>query len=183
MRAPSWSVNVNPNLCASPQAISLVLRLSHRASRVFKAFSDDEVVKVLSALTILGQHDEELLAAMEEHLPGEICSPPSGRCDNPPALSRLLLSLCFCRSMAFPVCSLRRCGWGFSGRLEKCDPDLISTVMEYCLQTRCRSKPIFEAVAEDFVRRGEKHTTLQIAKQVIAMGRLNYLPQVSEMSL
>ncbi|XP_075896049.1 FAST kinase domain-containing protein 3, mitochondrial-like [Nelusetta ayraudi] len=116
------------------QAISLVLRLSHRASRVFRAFSDDEVVKVLSALTILGQHDEELLAAMEEHLPG---------------------------------------------RLEKCDPDLISTVMEYCLQTRCRSKPIFEAVAEDFVRRGEKHTTLQIAKQVIAMGRLNYLPQCS----
>lgn len=153
-----------------------MLRLSHRASRVFKAFSDDEVVKVLSALTILGQHDEELLAAMEEHLPGEICSPP-------PALSRLLLSSCFCCSTAFPVCSPRRCGWGFSGRLEKCDPDLISTVMEYCLQTRCRSKPIFEAVAEDFVRRGEKHTTLQIAKQVIAMGRLNYLPQVSERSL
>lgn len=175
MQAPSWSVNVNPNLCASPQAISLVLRLSHRASRVFKAFSDDEVVKVLSALAILGQHDEELLAAMEEHLPGEICSPP--------ALSCLLLSLCFCCSMASPVCSLRRRGWGFSGRLEKCDPELISTVMEYCLQTKCRSKPIFEAVAEDFVRRGEKHTTLQIAKQVIAMGRLNYLPQVSEMSL
>lgn len=176
---------VNPNLCASPQAISLVLRLSHRASRVFKAFSDDEVVKVLSALTILGQHDEELLAAMEKHLPGETCSPPAACCDNPPALSCLLLLLpvCFCCLMVFPVCSLRRCGSGFSGRLEKCDTELISTVMEYCLQTRCRSKPIFEAVAEDFVRRGEKHTTLQIAKQVIAMGRLNYLPQVSEMSL
>lgn len=48
----------------------MVLRLSHRASRVFKAFSDDEVIKVLSALMILGQHDEELLAAMENHLPG-----------------------------------------------------------------------------------------------------------------
>lgn len=56
-------------ICAS-QAISLVLRLSHRASRVFKAFSDDEVIQVLSALMILGQHDEELLAAMEKHLPG-----------------------------------------------------------------------------------------------------------------
>lgn len=49
-----------------------MLRLSNRASRVFKAFSDDQVVKVLSALTILGQHDEELLAAMEKHLPREI---------------------------------------------------------------------------------------------------------------
>jgi len=116
------------------QAISLVLRLSHRASRVFKAFSNDEVIKVLSALMILGQHDEELLAAMEKHMPG---------------------------------------------RLGKCDPELISTVMEYCLQTRCRSEPIFEAVAENFVRHAERHTTLQIAKQIVAMGRLNYLPQCS----
>ncbi len=52
------------------QAISLVLRLSHRASRVFKSFRDDEVIMVLSALMVLGQHDEELLAAMEKHLPG-----------------------------------------------------------------------------------------------------------------
>ncbi|XP_070771447.1 FAST kinase domain-containing protein 3, mitochondrial-like [Enoplosus armatus] len=116
------------------QAISLVLRLSHRASRVFKAFSDDEVIKVLSALMILGQHDEELLAAMEKHLPG---------------------------------------------RLGKCDPELISTVMEYCLQMRCRSEPIFEAAAENFVCHAERHTTLQIAKQIVAMGRLNYLPQCS----
>ncbi|XP_073330116.1 FAST kinase domain-containing protein 3, mitochondrial-like [Pagrus major] len=116
------------------QSISLVTRLSHRASRVFKAFTDKEVVKVLSALVILGQHDEQLLAAMEKHLPG---------------------------------------------RLEKGDPELISTVMEYCLQTRCRSEPIFEAVAENFVSQGETHTTLQIAKQIVAMGRLNYLPQCS----
>ncbi|XP_037646662.1 FAST kinase domain-containing protein 3, mitochondrial-like [Sebastes umbrosus] len=116
------------------QAISLVLRLSHRASRVFKAFSDDEVIKVLSALMILGQHDEELLAAMEKHLPG---------------------------------------------RLGKCDPELISTVMEYCLQMRCRSEPIFEVAAENFVCHAERHTTLQIAKQIVAMGRLNYLPQCS----
>lgn len=47
-----------------------MLRLSHRASRVFKAFSDDDVIKVLSALMILGQHGEELLAAMEKHVPG-----------------------------------------------------------------------------------------------------------------
>ncbi|KAG7241733.1 hypothetical protein INR49_025198 [Caranx melampygus] len=116
------------------QAIALVLRLSHRASRVFKAFSDDEIMKVLSALMVLGQHHDELLAAMEKHLPG---------------------------------------------RLEKCDPELISTVMEYCLLMKCRSEPIFEAVAENFVCNAEKHTTPQIAKQIVAMGRLNYLPQCS----
>ncbi|XP_034549975.1 FAST kinase domain-containing protein 3, mitochondrial-like [Notolabrus celidotus] len=116
------------------QAISLVLSLSHRASRVFKAFSDNDIVMVLSALMVLGQHDTELLAAMEKHLPV---------------------------------------------RLGKCKPELISTVMEYCLQMRCRSEPIFEAVAENFVRHAEKHSTPQIAKQIVAMGRLNYLPQCS----
>uniref|UniRef100_A0A665V783 RAP domain-containing protein n=1 Tax=Echeneis naucrates TaxID=173247 RepID=A0A665V783_ECHNA len=104
------------------QAASLLLRLSDRASQAFKAFSDDDVMKVLSALMILGQHHEEL---------GE------------------------------------------------CDPELISTVMEYCLLMKCRSEPIFEAVAENFVSHAERHTTLQIAKQIVAMGRLNYLPQCS----
>ncbi|XP_029935996.1 FAST kinase domain-containing protein 3, mitochondrial-like [Myripristis murdjan] len=118
------------------QAISLVLRLSHRASRIFKAFRDDEVIKLLSSLMILGHHDEELLAAMEKHLPG---------------------------------------------RLGECDPELTSTVMEYCLQMRCRSEPIFEAVAEGFVCHAEKHSTPQIAKQIVAMGRLNYLPKCSSL--
>ncbi|XP_015251820.1 PREDICTED: FAST kinase domain-containing protein 3-like [Cyprinodon variegatus] len=116
------------------QAISLVLRLTHRASRIFKDFSDGEIIKVLSALMILKQHDDELLAAMEKHLPG---------------------------------------------RLGKCDPELISTVMDYCLHTRCRSELIFEAVAENFVCSAETHTDMQITKQVVAIGRLNYLPQCS----
>lgn len=47
-----------------------MLRLSHRASRVFKAFRDDEIMKVLTALMTLEQHDGELVAAMEKHLPG-----------------------------------------------------------------------------------------------------------------
>ncbi|XP_047455943.1 FAST kinase domain-containing protein 3, mitochondrial-like [Mugil cephalus] len=64
-------------------------------------------------------------------------------------------------------------------RLGECDPELNSTIMEYCLQMRCRSEPVFEAVAENFAFNGEKHTTLQIAKQIVAMGRLNYLPQCS----
>ncbi|XP_074551079.1 FAST kinase domain-containing protein 3, mitochondrial-like [Halichoeres trimaculatus] len=116
------------------RAVSLVLSLSQRASRVFKSFSDNEVIKVLSALMILGQRDANLLDAMEKHLPG---------------------------------------------RMGNCDPELASTVMEYCLQMRCRSEPIFEAVAENFVCHAEKHSTPQIAKQIVAMGRLNYLPQCS----
>lgn len=68
------------------QAISLVLRLSHRASRVFKAFSDGEVIKVLSALVVLGQHDDELLAAMEKHLPGVVSFPPTGLGETHPSL-------------------------------------------------------------------------------------------------
>uniref|UniRef100_A0A8C5D439 FAST kinase domain-containing protein 3, mitochondrial-like n=1 Tax=Gouania willdenowi TaxID=441366 RepID=A0A8C5D439_GOUWI len=116
------------------QAISLVLRLSHRTSRVFKTLSDDQITTVLSALTILGQPDKDLLAAMEKHLPE---------------------------------------------RLSKCDPELISAVMEYCLQMKCRSETLFEAVAENFVCRAETHTTVQIAKQIVAMGRLNYLPVCS----
>ncbi|XP_068428767.1 FAST kinase domain-containing protein 3, mitochondrial-like [Clinocottus analis] len=116
------------------QAISLLLRLCHRASQVLKAFSDDEVIQMLSALMILGHHDEKLLSALEKHL---------------------------------------------LGRMAKCDPELIGTVMEYCLQMKCRSEPIFEAVAENFVCHAESHTTLQIAKQIVAMGRLNYLPQCS----
>ncbi|XP_037345451.2 FAST kinase domain-containing protein 3, mitochondrial-like [Pungitius pungitius] len=116
------------------QAVSLVLRLSRRASQVLKAFSDAELTQVLSALMMLGHHSEELLYAVEEHLPG---------------------------------------------RLGKCDPELISTVVEYCLRARRRSEPIFEAVAENFVDNAETHTSLQIAKQIVSMGRLNYLPQCS----
>ncbi|KAM8855972.1 LOW QUALITY PROTEIN: FAST kinase domain-containing protein 3, mitochondrial-like [Spinachia spinachia] len=116
------------------QAISLLLRLSHRASQVLNAFSDVELIQVFSALMMLGHHNEGLLSAAEGHLPG---------------------------------------------RLGRCHPELIGTVMEYCLQMRCRSEPIFEAVAENFVANAETHTTLQIAQQIVSMGRLNYLPQCS----
>lgn len=46
------------------------------------------------------------------------------------------------------------------------------------MHMKCRSEAIFEAVAENFVCNAESHTSLQIAKQIIAMGSLNYLPQV-----
>ncbi|CAB1328596.1 unnamed protein product [Coregonus sp. 'balchen'] len=116
------------------QAIVLILKLSRRASRVFKSFQDEELIKVLGALMHFGQHDEEFITAMEKHLPGKILD---------------------------------------------ADPELTSVVMEFCLQMRCRSEPIFEAVAESFICNSEKYTTPQIAQQIIAMGRLNYLPQCS----
>ncbi|XP_055734501.1 FAST kinase domain-containing protein 3, mitochondrial-like isoform X1 [Salvelinus fontinalis] len=116
------------------QAIALIVKLSRRASRVFRSFQDEELIKVLAALMHFGQHDEDFITAMEKHLPGKIVD---------------------------------------------ADPELTSVVMEFCLQMRCRSEPIFEAVAESFICNSEKYTTSQIARQIIAMGRLSYLPQCS----
>lgn len=116
------------------QAISLILKLSRRSSRLFKDFTDQELLRVLASLIHIGHRDQEFLAAMEKHLPG---------------------------------------------RLASCDAELISTVMEYCLQMRCRSEPMFEAVAEGFVNNAEKYSTHQIGRQIVAMGRLNYLPKCS----
>ncbi|XP_053732743.1 FAST kinase domain-containing protein 3, mitochondrial-like [Synchiropus splendidus] len=65
------------------------------------------------------------------------------------------------------------------GRLRDSDPELISAVMQFCMQTRCRSEPILEAVAQNFVRSADTHSSEQVAAQVAAMGRLNYLPQCS----
>ncbi|KAM8858191.1 FAST kinase domain-containing protein 3, mitochondrial-like [Synchiropus picturatus] len=65
------------------------------------------------------------------------------------------------------------------GRLRDSHPELISAVMQFCMQTRCRSQPILEAVAQNFVRSAETHSSEQVAAQVAAMGRLNYLPQCS----
>ncbi|KAM6970552.1 FAST kinase domain-containing protein 3, mitochondrial-like [Aplochiton taeniatus] len=115
-------------------AISLVLKLSHRASTVLESFTEQELLTVLSSLMFLGHHDEKLLVAMETHLPG---------------------------------------------RVGEADPELMATVMEYCLQTRCRSEPLFETAAQAFICHADKHSASQIARQIVAMGRLNYLPQCS----
>ena len=61
-------------------------------------------------------------------------------------------------------------------RIKECDPELISAVMEYCLHARWCSGAVFEAVAERFVQNAETYSTPQIAHQIVAMGRLNYLP-------
>ncbi|KAG9339536.1 hypothetical protein JZ751_023679 [Albula glossodonta] len=65
------------------------------------------------------------------------------------------------------------------GRVLVADPELVSAVAEYCLQVRCRSEPILEAVAEGFVFNGENYSTSQISRLVVALGRLNYLPECS----
>lgn len=77
------------------------------------------------------------------------------------------------------LCSLEH---HLANRIKKCDPELISSVMEYCLHVRWCSRAVFEAVAERFVQNAETYSTAQIAQQIIAMGRLNYLPScASEM--
>ncbi|XP_062312807.1 FAST kinase domain-containing protein 3, mitochondrial-like [Osmerus eperlanus] len=116
------------------QAISLILKLSRRASRLFQDFTGQELLRVLASLMHFGHHDQGFLAAMEKHLPG---------------------------------------------RIAEGDVELISTAMEFCLQMSWRSEPIFEAVAEGFVSNAEKYSTPQIACQIVAMGRLNYLPECS----
>ncbi|XP_036396712.1 FAST kinase domain-containing protein 3, mitochondrial-like [Megalops cyprinoides] len=64
-------------------------------------------------------------------------------------------------------------------RVPTADPELTSTVTEYCLEATCRSEPILETVAESFIDNAEKYSTHQIARQVVALGRLNYLPNCS----
>lgn len=77
------------------------------------------------------------------------------------------------------LCSLEH---HLANRIKDCDPELISSVMEYCLHVRCWSRAVFEAVAERFIQNAETYSTAQIAQQIVAMGRLNYLPScASEM--
>ncbi|XP_027255915.1 FAST kinase domain-containing protein 3, mitochondrial isoform X1 [Cricetulus griseus] len=56
------------------------------------------------------------------------------------------------------------------------DPDVISTVMEYCSRKRILSKPILNMVAETFVCQSEKFSPRQIAESIEPFGKLNYLP-------
>ncbi|KAL1783378.1 FAST kinase domain-containing protein 3, mitochondrial isoform X1 [Sigmodon hispidus] len=56
------------------------------------------------------------------------------------------------------------------------DPDVTSSVMEYCSTKRILSKPIFDAVAESFVCQSEKFSPHQISKLIGPFGKLNYLP-------
>lgn len=55
-------------------------------------------------------------------------------------------------------------------------PQTVSKVMKYCSQKRILSKPIFDAVAEDFISDADRFTTEQIAECITPFGTLNYLP-------
>ncbi|OBS66208.1 hypothetical protein A6R68_05249 [Neotoma lepida] len=56
------------------------------------------------------------------------------------------------------------------------DPEVTSTVMEYCSRKRILSKPILDAVAETFVCQAEKFSPSQISDLIEPFGKLNYLP-------
>ncbi|XP_019487153.1 PREDICTED: FAST kinase domain-containing protein 3, mitochondrial [Hipposideros armiger] len=56
------------------------------------------------------------------------------------------------------------------------DPEVVSTVTEYCSRKRILSEPILNAVAETFVCQLEKFSPSQISELIEAFGRLNYLP-------
>ncbi|XP_043457189.1 FAST kinase domain-containing protein 3, mitochondrial [Prionailurus bengalensis] len=56
------------------------------------------------------------------------------------------------------------------------DPEVISTVMEYCGRKQILSKPIFDAVAETFVGQSEKFSPRQVSELIEPFGKLNYLP-------
>ncbi|CAH6787422.1 Fastkd3 [Phodopus roborovskii] len=56
------------------------------------------------------------------------------------------------------------------------DPEVTSTVMEYCSRKRILSKPILDAVAETFVCQSEKFSPSQISELIEPFGKLNYLP-------
>ncbi|XP_074998538.1 FAST kinase domain-containing protein 3, mitochondrial [Calonectris borealis] len=55
-------------------------------------------------------------------------------------------------------------------------PQTMSKVMQYCCRKMILSKPIFDAVAEDFISDSDRFTTDQIAECIIPFGTLNYLP-------
>ncbi|KAM4906646.1 FAST kinase domain-containing protein 3, mitochondrial [Sylvia borin] len=55
-------------------------------------------------------------------------------------------------------------------------PQTVSKVMHYCCKKMILSKPIFDAVAEDFICNADRLSTDQIAAYIIPFGTLNYLP-------
>ncbi|XP_041267726.1 FAST kinase domain-containing protein 3, mitochondrial [Onychostruthus taczanowskii] len=55
-------------------------------------------------------------------------------------------------------------------------PQTVSKVMQYCCRKMILSKPIFDAVSEDFISSADRLTTDQIAAYIIPFGTLNYLP-------
>ncbi|XP_029935380.1 FAST kinase domain-containing protein 3, mitochondrial [Myripristis murdjan] len=56
------------------------------------------------------------------------------------------------------------------------DPEAVTKVIQYFGRRNILSVPVFDAVAESFVYRADDYTTSQVARQIMAFGKLGYLP-------
>ncbi|KAM4718832.1 FAST kinase domain-containing protein 3, mitochondrial [Anableps anableps] len=55
-------------------------------------------------------------------------------------------------------------------------PETVSKVMQFFSRRNILSPTVFDAVAESFVYRADSYSTSQIARQIMAFGKLGYLP-------
>ncbi|KAM8823252.1 FAST kinase domain-containing protein 3, mitochondrial [Spinachia spinachia] len=55
-------------------------------------------------------------------------------------------------------------------------PETVTEVMQFFGRRNILSRAVFDAVAESFVYRADDYTTSQVAAQIVAFGKLGYLP-------
>lgn len=55
-------------------------------------------------------------------------------------------------------------------------PETITKVMQFFGRRNILSPPVFDAIAESFVYRADDYSTSQVARQIMAFGKLGYLP-------
>ncbi|KAM9337385.1 FAST kinase domain-containing protein 3, mitochondrial [Symphorus nematophorus] len=55
-------------------------------------------------------------------------------------------------------------------------PETVTKVMQFFGRRNILSPTVFDAVAESFVYRADDYTTSQVARQIMALGKLGYLP-------
>lgn len=56
------------------------------------------------------------------------------------------------------------------------DPETVTKVIQFFSRRNILSPPVFDAVAESFVYRADDYSTSQVARQIMAFGKLGYLP-------
>uniref|UniRef100_A0A3Q0SCC3 FAST kinase domains 3 n=1 Tax=Amphilophus citrinellus TaxID=61819 RepID=A0A3Q0SCC3_AMPCI len=55
-------------------------------------------------------------------------------------------------------------------------PETVTNVMQFFGRRNILSQPVFDAIAESFVYRADDYSTSQVARQIMAFGKLGYLP-------
>lgn len=55
-------------------------------------------------------------------------------------------------------------------------PETVTKVIQFFSRRNILSPPVFDAVAESFVYRADDYSTSQVARQIMALGKLGYLP-------